>query len=129
MKGGKLFQTLAAATRNARSPIVEYVVRGMTSGAVFTDRSRLQESSSATGLSLAEKYGGATVLSLMHFFPNRVCQLRAFLMFSFLILSIMRIPRIFLSAVISHTSSCFSSAFLGVHVSQSYNAIRTISAL
>ena len=34
--GGKLFQTRAAATGNARSPIVECFVRGMTSAAVFT---------------------------------------------------------------------------------------------
>ena len=58
-RGGKLFQTRAAATGNARSPIVECFVRGMTSAAVFADRSRLRESSPATGLSSAERYGGA----------------------------------------------------------------------
>jgi hypothetical protein len=59
--GGKLFQTRAAATGNARSPIVECLIRGMTSAAVFADRSRLRESSSATGLSSAERYGGAVL--------------------------------------------------------------------
>ena len=34
-RGGKLFQTRAAATENARSPIVESFARGMISAAVF----------------------------------------------------------------------------------------------
>ena len=38
--GDKLFQTRAAATGNARSPIVECFIRGMTSAAVFADRRR-----------------------------------------------------------------------------------------
>ena len=57
--GGKLFQTRAAATGNARSPIVECFDRGMTSAAVFADRSRRRKSSSATRLSAAERYDGA----------------------------------------------------------------------
>jgi len=45
---GKLFQTRAAATGNARSPIVECFVRGITSAAVLDDRNCLRESASAT---------------------------------------------------------------------------------
>ena len=56
--GGKLLQTHAAATGNARSPIVERFDDGMTSAAVFADRSRLRESSSSTRLSSAEKVYG-----------------------------------------------------------------------
>jgi hypothetical protein len=52
-KGGKLFQTRAAATGNARSPIVEYFDRGMISAAEFDDLSRRRESASATRVSSA----------------------------------------------------------------------------
>jgi len=56
-KGGKLFQTRAAATGNARSPFVECFDRGMTSAAVFDDRSRRRESVSATRVSSIDRYG------------------------------------------------------------------------
>ena len=58
-KGGKLFHMRAAATGNSRSPIVECFVCRMTSAAMFADRNRLRELSSATGLSSAERYGSA----------------------------------------------------------------------
>ncbi len=50
-------------------------------------------------------------------------------MSSFLILSMMRTPSNFLSAAISNTSSCFSSALLSVHASQPYKAIGSMSDL
>jgi len=55
----KVFQTRAAVTGNARSPIVECFDPGMIGTAVFDDRSRRQESASATGVSSADKYSGA----------------------------------------------------------------------
>jgi len=58
-KGGKLFQTRAAATVNARSPLVVYFDRGMTSAAMFDDRSRRRESTSATRVSSAYGYSSA----------------------------------------------------------------------
>ncbi len=61
------------------------------------------------------------------FFTIASVWLRAVLMSSFLISSMMRTPSIFLSAAISNTSSCFSSALLSVHASQPYKAICTIS--
>jgi len=52
-KGGELFQTRAAATKNARSPIDECFDRGMTSAAEFDDRCCCRDSASATWVSSA----------------------------------------------------------------------------
>jgi hypothetical protein len=46
--GGKLFQTPAAVTAKALSPIVECTVAGTTSPAVDAERSRCRDSTSAT---------------------------------------------------------------------------------
>jgi len=56
---GKLFQTRGAATKKARSPIVERRDDGVTRADVGAERSRLLASMSATRHSSFARYGGA----------------------------------------------------------------------
>jgi hypothetical protein len=54
--GGRLFHTLAAATGNARSPMVQWFALGTESDDDDKDRSRLRESLSATRCSSPARY-------------------------------------------------------------------------
>jgi len=58
-KGGKLFQTRAAVTGNARSPFVECFDRRMTSTAKFDDQRHRGEAALATRVSSADRHVGA----------------------------------------------------------------------
>src|SRR5664279_5293005 len=63
MDGGRLFQTFAAATGKARSPIDLCFDHGTCSSAVDTDRSRLREPMSATRCNPSARYCGAETLA------------------------------------------------------------------
>lgn len=70
-RGGKPFQTRAAATGSAWSPIIERFDRGTTSAAGFADHNRSRGPSSATRLNEAEWLAGQfRVDSVKHSQPD-----------------------------------------------------------
>jgi len=64
INGSRLFQTFAAATGKARSPIVLWIDRGTWCSAVYAERCRLRELMSATRCNPSARYCGA--VPLMH---------------------------------------------------------------